>query len=484
MNKKALLLVLIGILSVFSETTHAKVFAPIQIFLPGNFNAGAISLTESLEPIPAACWKAPSLIETFKRFNPDAINIVYGTGNDSYIYDPVSFCSDGKFERDLVRRCRPDAAAVAPDDLLIFRKSLLSPEIRGRILTNLEPENEYPAFPPLSMKKLDSCNLWFFNFFGEKSFAGLPLESWGQLKPENPARALRRINPAIGKDDISISTVYLNKAEAEELIKEFNNFPGTHIIIQIANHASPPYFSEIDPQRINQSFTLSVKNGSAKLPLIKIIRRNNGYPRLTLRLLPYEKAETGTAMHDFARVRPELGEALYQTLNMITTTVRPSTAPFRFNPAIHAGFCKSQTSSDVAIMQPPEEKHKIDNVINCVALFNSFANEKILTARIKGKHLLLLITKILRNWNKPIPIFSGITFSYFADSLKNVKIGRFPLMPEREYSVTFNDSFMQHPIGSKLVDGATLEPFDGTTLWDIWKNQLKSLRIECRHLLD
>ncbi|MFZ5951382.1 MAG: hypothetical protein ACOYXC_11800 [Candidatus Rifleibacteriota bacterium] len=484
MNKKALLLALIAIFSIFSEISYAKVFNPIQIFLPGNFNAGAINLTETLEPIPAACWKAPSLIETFKRFSPGAINIVYGTGNDSSIYDPVSFCSDGKYERDLIRRCRPDAAATAPDDLLIFRSSLLSPEIRQRILTNLEPENEYPAFPPFGIKKLDNCNLWFFNFFGKEQFAGLPLESWGQLKPENPARALRRINPSIGKDDISLSIVYLSRSEAEELVKEFNNFPGTHLIIQISDQTNPPYFSEIDPQRIDRCFTLSLKNGVARLPLIKIFRRNNGYPRLSLRLLPYEKAETGTAMHDFAKIRPELGEALYQTLTMITTRVRPSTAPFRFNPATHAGFCKSQTSSDVAIMQIPEENHKTDNVISCVALFNSFANEKIFTARIKGKHLLMLIIDILRRWDKPIPVFSGISFSYFADSLKNVNIGRFPLMPEREYSLTFNDSFLRHPVGSRLMTGATLEPFDGTTLWDIWKNQLKSLKIESGHLLD
>lgn len=480
MNKLARQLALLC-LFFCATAADGRVFRPIQIFFPGNMAGRAVSLSESHEPMPAACWKAPSLIATFKRYNSDKINLVFATGNDSSIYLPASFLDDGDCERAIIERCRPEGAAVSPDDLLMFRNRLLSSEIRRRILTNLESENELTVFQPYKTQVHDKTRFWFFNFIGEEQFKLLPMQRWSQVKPENPARAMRRLDLQFDDSDISISLVYTDRNEAEELIAHLQKQPGTHIVMQVVTEERAAFFSQIDPQQRGNTFVFSCEEGWKRLPMLKIARRNQGRPRLTLRLLPYEKAETGDAMRDFAACRPTLIEKLHKTLALITTSIRPSTAPFRFKPDISARFARSTLNTDVALVAIPAEAHKIDNVISAVSLVSSFPNDRIRTARIGGRELLQLVTDILRATPQPFPGMAGLSCEFFADTLKNPTIEGFAVDPHKHYHLAISENLQVNPVG-KPWPGLVLEPFEGTTLWDVWKNQIKSLRITQEHL--
>ena len=475
-------MILFGIFTV--STCLAEVFAPVHIFLPGNFAGKAVFLSEALEPMPAPCWKAPSLLDSFRKFSRDSINLTYAVGNDSSILELPSFVCNGDQDRKLLEKCRFNAAAAGPADMMIFRNSLLSNEIRQRIITNLEPENDYNIFPPYFAERINDFRVWYFNFLGREEFASLPLEKWGQIKPEDPSRTLRRMQPGICGKDISISTVHMNKVQTLELTNELKNFPGTHLVIQVVTSAEDADFSTFEPQRIDNCFVFSIYEGQRKLPLIKLYRRNFGYPRLKLHMLPYDKAETGTAVRDFVELRKNIVNDLFKTLTLVPTSIRPSTAPFRFNPKLYAKFCQNYMSADVAVILPPDEKHKAENVISVASALGCFNNEKIFRTRMTGIELKKFVAKMLSSSSSPAPVFSGITCKYIANQVTDIEINHFPFRPTFNYSVALNERIIEDRIFAKTLESSVIEPFDGTTLWDVWQNQLKSLRMKSEHLLD
>ncbi len=475
-----LILFIIG----FANSLNAEVFRPIQLFLPGNFRGTAVNLSENYAMLPSPCWKAPSIISSFRKFSRDAVNLVYGIGNDASIHSVTSFVSDGLPSQRLLSACQPDAIGTAPEDMMIFRNRLLDREFRRRILTNLESEAETSVFPSHHFYQKDGLRVWFFNFIGDKEFASLPLQNWSQIKPENPARSLRRLSPNISNEDLTISTIHMEQELAQELIKELNNFPGYHLIVDVAESREKALFSTITPDRQDKTFCISVCDGINKLPMLKIIRRNHGYPRVSLKMLPYAKAEPGNSQIEFNRVKNEMTTKLHETLTMIPTSIRPSTAPFRFNPYLVAKFACSQMNTDLAIIDPVPETHKRDNVISPAIVFSSMPNEKMYSFRTTGIQLEKIIRELLNSAGNPAPIFSGISFSYLGKQVKEIHVGKFPLQKLRSYSIAINQRLLHDKVYAKTLLRCNFEPFDGTTLWDIWKNQLKSLRINKEHLLD
>ncbi len=388
----------------FSASLNAEVFRPIQIFLPGNFRGKAVTLSENLDLLPSPCWKAPSIISSFKKFSRDATNIVFGIGNDASIYSVTSFISDGLPSQQLLHACETDAAAAAPADMMIYRNRLLGRDFRGRILTNLESESDASVFPSHRLLHKEGVRVWFFNFIGEEEFASLPLQNWSQIKPENPARALRRLSPAISNDDLTISTIYMQRNPAHELIKEFNNFPGHHLVIDVAESRAKALFSTITPDRKDKTFCISVCDGTNKLPMLKIVRRNHGYPRASLKMLPYAKAEPGSSASEFNKARDVIIAKLHETLTIVPTSLRPSTAPFRFNPHLIAKFARSYMNTDIAIIDPVPEDHKNDNVISPAVILSTVPNEKLYSFRTTGMRLEKILQDILNSARKPAPI--------------------------------------------------------------------------------
>lgn len=473
---------LCGLLFIFASRSNicAKTMETIQLFFPGNFSGNAVYLTESSEPLPGSCWKAPSLLLPLLR-KDKTLNLVIGIGNDSSIFSIPSFLTDGQVEREIISQCACNSESVGSEDLQVFRNRLLSSQIRERVLTNIEPEDGFSIFKPYNLMTVKNTRFWHFNFLGLAGFKQLPLQKWGKIKPEDPSRSIRRMNPQFESSDVTVSTAHMGRKECLNLAQELNKHPGIHLLVQIPPGSSRPEFSCIEPERHGKVFIFSVRNGWERLAMLKVFRRNFGYPRLSLRMLPYEKAETGSSLRDFSRVRKMLGEELYATLNLVPTTIKPSTAPFRFHPDLHAKFAKAYMKTDVSIIKIPEESFKLDNVVSVVNCLSAIGNEKLFRFRISGRELEKLINGIINSSTKPLPNLSGCSFNIFAGKATNILVGKFELRPEKSYNVSINMGLLRDPGLGKLFPMEKLEPFEGTTLWDVWKSQLKSLKIERDH---
>jgi hypothetical protein len=469
--------------SVFSDTAQARVFKPIQIFMPGNFAGKAFALNEQKKPIAAGCWKAPSLLRSFLQ-DKTKEQIVLGCGNDSSIYSLTSFITEGSCDRQLVELCEPIAAAVGPADLMIFRKNHLNDEIRRRVLTNLEYPNDHQIFLPYRQFSADSTRIWFFNFIGAEGFSMLPLDNWGQMGFESPARTLRRKNLGISENDFTLSMAHMNKTECQNLARELNLIPGHHIIVQVPYPGEEAAFSRTDILRENKVFFISLSDGAGRLPLLSIFRRNQGYPRISLRMLPYAKSDGKIASTVPANTQIDLQNRLFETLNMIPTTIRPSTAPFCFKPELHARLINEQMRTDVSMIFAPEEKFKTDNVISLADCLSAFSNEKLFQFRISGEKLQQAIEEIMAWRGSRNPVFAGLNFSMFANRPQNIKVGRFALMPRKLYNISINREMLDFIKKRNILPPDSVEAYKGDTLWDVWKIQLKSLKILETHFFE
>ncbi len=460
----------------------ANPLTPICIYFPGNFAGNEILLSDNHEPMPGSCWKAPAVLNSFTD-NKSFKHIIAGPGNNFCVYKPVSFLSDGKFAGQIINDANPHLQGVSAQDLLLYRSTELSAEARNKLLSNLEPTAKGLIFPDYYKHSFDNINIWFFNFIELEQLKKLPLQNWGEIKPENPSRALRRISPNFNDHDISVSFAHLSQIECFKLAEEFNNFPGHHIIVQVASKNTKAEFSLYEPESHGNAFIFSINDGHLRLPFVKIRRHSNGHVRLTVRRIPYLKAETGNSLKSFRAIRNELGKYLYETLNLVPTQIQASTTPFRFKPQLYAQFVKSYMRTDFAMLFPPDEKFKTDNVISAVQCLSAFANEKLHKGQVSGKRLYKLLTETIKKLTK-LPVFSGISFQIFAGRPQKIKINRANLEPEISYSFSVNQRMQEVLESLALLDREDFEPFDGITLWDVWKTQLKSLRIKRTHLLE
>lgn len=457
----------------------AKSFDEIQIFFPGNFSGNAVNLNNELDIKFSECFKAPKLI---KALSKKSINLVIAPGNDSSIYKLPSFIIDGKAEKELVSQCEPQAKALGPADLLIYRNKILPRDIKKHIISNFEPNNGHNIFSPFSKVKIKDTVFWIFNFIDTDRMEKLPLQNWGKLTPENPQRSLRRINPEIKNEDIVISIAHLPKKKCLNLIKELNQWPGIHLLVQIPLPGEAADFSTYNAELHKKTFAFSLTEGDKRLPMLKLIRKNFARPRFEIRRLPYSKFTS--AKNQIKNLQKILSQALYKTLVFIPITIQPSTTAFRFSPSLHAEFVRSYMSSDIAIVFPPDEEFKNDNVVSVADCLTSFANQKCYRFRISGKELLKLLNKIVKFHGNQMPKFAGISFRIFSDRVKDLSSGNIRILPQKLYNISVNHDFITKKYLEEFNLDEISKEFDGTTLWDIWKNQLKSLRIKRAHLFE
>ncbi|MGM0599469.1 MAG: hypothetical protein ACQETH_06585 [Candidatus Rifleibacteriota bacterium] len=471
--------VCLSIIFSFTLPAFCKNFDDIQIFFPGNLRGKAVELDNELNINFSSCFKAPDLIKALSKKDT---NLVISPGNNSSIYHLPSFLINGKAEKEVLSRCNPRAMAPGPADLMIYRNQILPVELRKQIISNFEPDDGHNIFTPFVKIRLKGTNFWIFNFIDTEAMQKLPLRNWGKLIPENSQRALRRIAPEIENKDIVISIAHLPKEKCYKLVKELNQWPGNHLLVQVPLPGEKADFSTYNPELIDKVFVFSLSEGEKRLPLVKLIRRNFARPRLTIRRLPYNKFSS--RKNNNRRLNKILSQALYETLAFIPVTLQPSTTAFRFSPALHAEFVRSYMSSDIAIVFPPKEKFKNDNVISVADCLTSFANERCYRFRISGKELLKLLNKIVKFHGSQMPQFAGISFRIFSGEVRDLSAGNIEILPQKLYNISVNHSLATKPYLKEFNLADIIKNFNGTTLWDIWKNQLKSLRMKKEHFFE
>lgn len=454
----------------------AEVFKPIQIILPGNIQGRSAELSRDLKVAPGLCWRIPETIEGLKRNRSNHV-MVFATGNDSDIFSPLSFLSSGKLERGLINYIKPECAALSPNDIEIFGKSLLDSDIKSRIWTNLEAENNHYLFKPFLSQPAEHRKIFFFNFIGARRCTKLPLDNWGQFTIDNPARSLRRLSPEMSEKDYSISLAYLDKHETEELASQLKKLPGNHFLIHVPQTGELTFYPVIYGEHDENLCKMALMPGHSFLPVLNIFSSNFAKPRMTLRMLPLEKTTAKIAEAIFKQEFAPFTEPMKATRKVVTTNHQASTSAFTFAKHIHADIIRKSARCDISFVINPQMRHLNDNVIAEGHILTAIDNERIRKVRLTGQELLEFFELIFSARGIDQVAFSGCEASYLGGRVVSIKINGQPAESKRSYLLATTESSLNDLLIASFLRNKNLESYDGLTLWQVWRNELKSLKI-------
>ncbi|KAF1081486.1 MAG: hypothetical protein GQF41_2292 [Candidatus Rifleibacterium amylolyticum] len=462
---------------------YAEVFRPLQILLPGNLGGNLASIDRDLKIKPDLCWRITEQVASFKRLK-DKDSLVIAPGNDSNIYSPFNYLFRGELERELIGHCHPDVRGISPDDLEMFADSGLSKEIRQHVWTNHETIDNQMIFAPFACLKTGNQRIWYFNFISAEYCRSLPLSNWGNFAAENPKRSLRRLAPDLTDTDITISTVYLGQYEIEQLAAELKNMPGWHLIIQVATANTPALYSTTMAQQNDNLWFLTIADGHRSLPQINIFRRNNGWPRLTVRQLAFSKISGRKGEELFQQAEKKCKAIAVKPLRVIRPSFQASTSAFRFADKQHARLIRQVCNSDVTFLRVPQMQHMVDNVICTGHIFASMENDRIHSFRLSGKELFELAAALVKDSDTEPTAVAGCEVTWFAGRISTLKISGQPCRSDRQYLVSTSERTLRDPALMKLTFYDKLQGYEGMTLWKAWMNSLKSLQATDEQLID
>lgn len=467
-----------------SGTLSAEIFRPLQIFLPGNLAGKLSRLSQSLDIEPSPGWRIPDTIDAFRRDRSRDL-VVLAPGNDSDLFAPLSFLDRGNFEKELISRCRPEAWGISPSDIEMFNTCNLDREIRKRVFTNLDSGSGAPLFATHYSRKRGRQTIWFFNFIEPALCRDLPAKTFGTAAPEPLARSIRRLNPEFKNDDLSISILHCaSQAMAAELAACLKNMPGFHLMVQIPIGGQQPMFSTYSPEQDANVFRMSVRPGHESLPLINVLLRNGGFPRLTLRMLPLAKCSSLNAHDWHYRTFNRLKQPIFETLKVVRTTFRPSSSALHLSSQGQAHMLRITAASDIAIVIPPETFFINDNVISTGHIISCMPNDRVHRFRISGSELLQLAETLIKCRGIEALAFSGCEFDCLGGQVTRFRVAGHPVEPGQQYMAVTTGRTLDDTVMREFINRRPLETYSGQTIWNCWKNSLKTIRISDEDLFD
>lgn len=461
----------------------AEIFKPIQIFFPGNFQGRLAELAPDLQFQKSEAWKIPDTIDSFRR-DRSKTSIVFAIGNDSDLFTPLSYFTRGQLERDLIERCNPTVTAVSAADIETLSSATIDRHFRQRLFTNLDPNGKSPMFKPFMQQKFDGIDFWFFNFIEPELCRNLQSMVFGTDTVDDPVRAINRLAPRFEPESFSISTVYGDFALLERIATEFRRKPGIHFLIQIPMPGQQTPLSNYNPTRNENVFMMTLADGNQFLPMLNVIRKTHGLPRLALRMLPLVKTRSGNARHWHYDAMQALKPSLLETLKVIPTTSGPSTSARRFNPQAHAHIIRLCASTDIAVTFPPDFGYLSDNVVTTAQLLTCMPNDRVQRFRLSGYELQNLAETLVRQHGASSLAFSGCDFMVLGGQLREMRVSGQPLAAEKIYSVATTEATMRDHVMKNFLAGRIIERYDGNCVWNCWKTILKTVRISDINLFE
>lgn len=482
-QRHIIIIVALALIFFINTGSFAEIFQPLQIILPGNFRGQATELATDLHVTPALCWRVPETIRGLQK-NRDVNTLIFATGNDSSIFSPLSFLSAGAIERDLINSLNPDAASLSPDDIEVLAGQTLPADLKQRIWTNVESASGQLIFNSHGKKAIGSKKLWFFNFISKDYCSNLPFDKLGEFDIDEPSRALRRLEFAVASQDYTITTAYLNNKDLNSLIGQLKQLKGYHFLIHLPHGSEKPRFSVIYGEVEENIFKMSLRPGHAVLPVLNIFSKNHGAPRMTLRMLPLAKSPATVAETMVQAAKARLAARTNETLRLIKTIHQASTSSYHFRQQVHAQIVQNQTGCDLTFLLAPSMENFNDNVICTGQLLASFNNDRIRRIRVQGQELLGLFEKLIKGPKAQSFVFAGCAVTYLAGKITSFRIGGQALDLKQQYLCATSESSLQDKVFNDFGSNHALEMPDGQTLWQLWQNGLKSLRIEDKLLID
>jgi hypothetical protein len=104
-------------------------------------------------------------------------------------------------------------------------------------------------------------------------------------------------------------------------------------------------------------------------------------------------------------------------------------------------------------------------------------NDRIFVIRLKGNTLKRLTESLVSAYGKDKIAIAGCEFKYFAGKTVDFKISGVSVDSGKTYSLATTQATLGDSIARNVFKKDMLQPFNGYFLWDIWKNNLKSIKI-------
>lgn len=457
--------------SLAPQISSAAVMKPIRIMLPGNFSGNTFSWKGNKKPFPEVCWRIPDFILSLYN-QKNFINTVIDVGNNSSVYSPSSYITDGKIDQHLATLCKAKVSALGPKDLGVFRNMPLSTKIRERIWTNITQNNEGFLFPPKGVINNEDFKMRVYSFISNKYVKNFPLIKWGNIQVISPALALRKLMPKFNKDSLTVIIAHLTEKDTKHLISQLNKYKGTFFFVHIAQNKA----SRLDaiPDTLKNVFYFKISDGCHKLPTLTIQRKNFSTPRINVKIIPLKKASSKNSLNLFNEVSDIIFNILNTIIKVIPRTI--TEAPFRFIPAVHAEFARDYSRSNISILVKPDSSFQESLVFRNFDLFNLSKNFFIYKFRLKGHQIQELILN-LTNQSKNELIFGGCDFRLFAGKITSFNIHGQTLLPNRFYSISVSSEILNNSNLSRLFRNISYKRNEGVMSWDIWRKKLPRAKI-------
>lgn len=486
-NFYCLISLLIFFLSFSTNILFAEVLRPIQIYLPGNLRGNLITFTEDQKAEGSEAFKIPYAIETYIKQNRDKDSLVFGIGNDSSMFKPFSYLNQGKAERELISKCKPLATALSSNDLEIFNDGLLEYKFKQRVFTNIEAIDEAnEIFQRYSLTKIGKRNIYFFNFVSPDYCTKLPLERWSQIKIDDPARALRKINPTLTNNDYTLSVIYGDKSIVDELSNELARLNGIHFIIEVPlfDESTPLFSTRHLVENDRNIFRFSVKPGHKFLPILEIFPKNVGYPRINFRSLPLEKYSNNSYKNDFKNAWNQVRQEFHKPLKTIPITNRASTSANRISLQAHAQMLKYTTNSEIAFLKATKQISFRENVITVGNTITRFPNDRIIKFKATENKIKNMFLSMLQDGSISDFGFAGCQFSVLGNQYYDFKIGNNSSNPYKRYTIATTEETAKEFAVKQLLQKSFIETYDGLTLWSAWLKNLQTFPTTEENLFD
>ncbi len=457
-----------------SKVSFAEVLRSFQILLPGNIRGNLITFTEDQKAEYTEAFKLPYVVNAFLK-QKDKDSLIFGIGNDSSIFKSFSYLNQGKAERELIRKCHPLAGALSPNDLEVYNDTYLDYEIKNRVFTNVEAPDNNEIFNRFYLTNLNNQNIYFFNFISPEYCSKLALERWSQIRVDDPARSLRKINPVLTPKDFTLSVVYGDLKTVNELTEVFKRLNGIHFIVNVPINNEEPLFSTTHLEDGNRNvFRFSVEPGYKVLPILNIIPKNYGYPRTTLRMIPFNKYSEKAIKNDFKEIWNQVRQEFHKPLKVIPITNRPSTSANRISLQAHAEMLKYATNTEIAFIKMPDQISFRESVITVGDVITRFPNERIVRFRATETQIKNMFISLIEDSSIKEIGFAGCQFLALGNHFWEFSINRNSIDKNRLYTISTTESTAKEFAVQKLLKSCIIEKYDGLTIWTVWKNNLQS----------
>lgn len=464
-----------------ASASSAAVLRPLQVILPGNTQGLSAHWNQQLSITSELCWRGPALYRDLQK-DSSKQTLAFGLGNESTIYSSLSVIDRGATDRGLTNNFSPLAAAVSPNDLEMFANTPLHQDLNQRIWTNIDRGYKQPPFIRVASAAYEAGTIRFMNFISKSFCENIRLERWGDFIVDDAARSMRRLDFDFADEDLTIAVVYLNDSELTALIKELKRQKGNHLLIQVPLHGDKGRFSTLTPERTANIWQLSLEPGVTTLPAIMVNWRNNGYPRISARFLPYDKMQPYDTTSIFAAHKKRISQLIGTPLKVIPPTFQASTTSFRFTPELHAHLMKLHSRADMAFIIDPDTGFFSDNIIFAGQTMLIQPNSRLRLISIPGHELENFVNKLIRMQGTRSTGIAGIEYEHFAGKTRKLLINGQRVSPAATYLLVTNeqtlaDQYYRTTFAQHEIDART-----GLTAWEIWASNLKTLKISQKML--